>query len=280
MTNYNNEEIEFSIHRSLTEEEEELLNQVTEEAHNEIPENPTDTLVDMSTVRFSSASWYNKVREKNITLAGLGGIGSYVGFLLSRLKPGSLYLYDDDKVEQANLSGQLYGMSDIGNYKVTALSKIMTNYSDFRGFFSVASRVTILTPPTNIMICGFDNMQARKDFYYVWRKEVMNNPEEKRKDFLFIDGRLAAEEFQVLCIRGDDEYNMKRYEREFLFSDSEAEETICSYKQTSYCATMIASYIVNLFVNFCTNQCSPVIDRDLPFFTSYDSSTMYLKTEH
>ena len=41
----------------------------------------------------------------------------------------------------------------------------------------------------------------------------------------------------------------------------------------------VASYMVNLFVNFCANQCEPLIDRDLPFYTTYSAETMYYKTE-
>lgn len=88
---------------------------------------------------------------------------------------------------------------------------------------------------------------------------------------------MAAEEFQILCIKGDDEYNINRYSNEYLFSDAEADETICSYKQTTFCANMIASYMVNLFVNFCANEVGAY--RDLPFLTAYNAETMYLKTE-
>ena len=91
---------------------------------------------------------------------------------------------------------------------------------------------------------------------------------------------MAAENFQILCIRGDDTYNIERYKNEFLFSDEEADATICSYKQTSFCANMIASYIVNLFVNFVANQCDPLMERDLPFFIEYDASLMYFKTQN
>jgi hypothetical protein len=97
---------------------------------------------------------------------------------------------------------------------------------------------------------------------------------------LFIDGRLAAESFQIFCIRGDDTVNIDRYEKEYLFSDEEAEAELCSYKQTSYCANMIGSYIVNLYTNFIANTLNPIIKRDLPFKTYYDASLMYLKTEY
>lgn len=87
----------------------------------------------------------------------------------------------------------------------------------------------------------------------------------------------------MLCIRGDDSYNLRRYSQEWLFSDDEAEAAQCSYKQTSFMANMIASIIVNLFVNFCANDLegenAPAIERDLPFLTTYEASMMLFNTE-
>lgn len=263
----------------LSEEEAQILEQAVEEAHQEIPVNSDTLLVDDTTSRFSSAIWYEKIQEKTIILAGVGGIGSYMGFLLARMKPASLFIYDNDIVEEANMSGQLYGQNDIGVAKVTALANMIRNYANYGSVFAIAERFTSECEPTDIMICGFDNMEARRVFFTKWIEHVHSKPEEEKANCLFIDGRLAAEEFQVLCIKGDDEYSITRYNNEFLFSDAEADETICSYKQTTFCANMIASYMVNLFVNFCANQCNPIIDRDLPFLTTYNAETMYLKTE-
>lgn len=176
------------------------------------------------------------------------------------------------------MSGQLYGTEDIGKYKVDALFDMIKNYSDYRSVFTHAERFTRESEAADIMICGFDNMEARKIFYSKWKNHVESKGDFKN-ECLFIDGRLAAEEFQVLCIKGDDSINMERYEKEFLFADSEAEETICSYKQTTFMANMIASTMVNLFVNFVANQCNPLVERDLPFYTRYNAETMYFKTE-
>lgn len=263
----------------LTEEEQDILDQAVEDAHQEIPTNSATLLVDEATSRFSSAIWYESIQKKTVVLAGVGGIGSYVGFLLARMKPTSMFIYDDDNVEEANMSGQLYGINDIGIAKVFALSNMIRDYANYNSVFAIKEKFTEETEASDIMICGFDNMSARKLFFNKWVNHVQSKPEKERKDCLFIDGRLAAEEFQVLCIKGDDTFNIDRYQREFLFSDSEADETICSYKQTTFCANMIASYMVNLFVNFAANQCNPLIDRDLPFLTTYNAETMYLKTE-
>lgn len=263
----------------LTEEEQDILDQAVEDAHQEIPTNSATLLVDEATSRFSSAIWYENIQKKTVILAGVGGIGSYVGFLLARMKPASMFIYDDDIVEAVNMSGQLYGQSDLGRAKVSALTEMIRNYASYSRVFAINERFTNESEASDIMICGFDNMAARRLFFNKWVNHVQSKPEEERKNCLFIDGRLAAEEFQVLCIRGDDEYNINRYNNEFLFSDAEADETICSYKQTTFCANMIASYMVNLFVNFCANQCEPLIDRDLPFLITYNAETMYLKTE-
>lgn len=263
----------------LSEEEQELLAQVVEEAHNEIPVNSGSLLVDESTSRFSSAIWYEAIQKKTIVLAGVGGIGSYIGFLLARMKPTALFIYDPDVVETVNMSGQLYSREDVGSAKVSALSGMISKYSDYNSVFAVPERFDESSEASDIMICGFDNMTARKIFFRKWLNHVKSKEETERANCLYIDGRLAAEEFQVLCIKGDDEFNINRYKDEFLFSDAEADATVCSYKQTTFMANMIASVIVNLFVNFVANQCKPLIDRDLPFYTTYSAETMYYKTE-
>lgn len=263
----------------LSEEEAQILEQAVEEAHNEIPKNSGSLLVDESTSRFSSAIWYEEIQKKVITLAGVGGIGSYIGFLLARMKPYSIFIYDPDVVESANMSGQLYGRDDIGRSKVSALSRMIYDYTECGSIYAIPERFDENKQASDIMICGFDNMEARKTFFNKWVEHVNQKPESERGNCLYIDGRLAAEEFQVLCIKGDDTYNINRYSNEFLFSDIEADETICSYKQTTFMANMIASFMVNLFVNFVANQCNPLIERDLPFYTTYSAETMYYKTE-
>lgn len=266
----------------LTAEEEAMLAQAVIEAHEvheEIPPNSNTILRDETTVRFSSAIWYESIKSKTILLAGLGGIGSWVALLLGRLQPKMMFICDDDIVDATNMSGQFYSIFDAGKAKTTAACTMLANYANYYSPVTFNEKYTKDSGTSDIMICGFDNMLARKIFFNNWKNRVESLPEERRKECLYLDGRLAAEIFQILCIRGDDTYNMERYEREFLFSDIEADETICSYKQTSFCANMIASCMVNLFVNFCANECNPLIERDLPFLTSYNAETMYFKTE-
>lgn len=265
----------------LSPEEEAVLSVAMDSTHREIPVNSQTITIDETTSRFSGAIWYEEIQKQTVTLAGVGGIGSYVGFLLSRLKPNRLIIYDPDRVETVNMSGQLYGQTNVGRYKCAALADMVMNYASYYNIVAFDQRFEDNSEATDIMICGFDNMAARRTFYEKWKQRVLSYPagSDNRKKCLFIDGRLAAEEFQVLSIQGDDERAMAAYEDKWLFSDAEAEETICSYKQTTFMANMIASVMVNVFVNFIANQCGPIIDRDVPFFISYDASTMFTKVE-
>lgn len=240
---------------------------------------PSVTLdVNETTSRFSSAIWFEKIQEQTIILAGLGGIGSYVAFLLSRMHPKNMFLYDDDTVELVNLAGQMYGNSDIGYRKVYAIGKMVRNMSNYMSTYCINDLYTNDSQTADVMICGFDNMEARTTFFNKWVEHVESKSGEEKKNCFFIDGRLAAEEFQVFSIRGDDTFNIIKYAKEYLFSDSEADETLCSYKQTSYMANMIGSVMINLFTNFVANSIEDNI-RELPFLTTYDGSTMTFKTK-
>lgn len=228
--------------------------------------------------RFSSAIWLSKIEELCITLGGIGGIGSWTALLLSRLEPNRINLYDSDKVEYNNLSGQFYTLEDVSKYKVHAVADHLRQFSAYYNTNTCPRLFDHNSYTSPIMIGGFDNMEARRVFFSKW-EETYCTDTWRSTGALFIDGRLAAEEFQVFCIKNDDKFNIERYKNEFLFNDDEVEQTICSYKQTSYCATMIASYIVNLLVNYCTNLEVEDDIRPLPFMTSYNATTMYLKTE-
>ena len=269
--------LESEVHGVSAASENSAHPMTAEEAINLLPKNSMSYALDETTSRFSGAAWFNAIQLSTVVLAGLGGIGSYILFCLSRMKPKQIFIYDDDVVEMANLSGQLYSSTMIGKRKVDAMAELARDFSCYYGVQAVPQRFTADTPAGDIMICGFDNMQARKDFFEAWVNHLVKHPMPQK--CLFIDGRLNMEEFQVFCMRGNDTYSIEKYHKEYLFEDYQAESIQCSMKQTTYCANMIGSVIVNLFTNFIANQLKPLIDRDLPFKTYYDASMMYFKTE-
>lgn len=263
------------------EESEEVVKPTTENTsdNTEIPLNSPTLLVDESTSRFSGAEWFNEIQKARIIIAGIGGIGSNVAFQIARMIPANLTLYDDDNVEMVNMAGQLFSTNDIGVAKVDAIANMIYNYTSIRQVLAIQDKFTSDKEPGDIMICGFDNMRARATFFSSWVGNIKDKTEEERKKCLYLDGRLSMDTLQILCITGDDDYNIERYKKEFLFADSMADATVCSMEQTTYLACMIGSLMTNLFTNFIANTLNPVIPYDLPFFTEYDAQNMLFKTE-
>lgn len=249
------------------------------ESYPTIPLNSPTLLLDESTTRFSGAEWYNEIQKKNIIIAGCGGIGSNLAFQLARMHPAHMILYDDDTVETVNMAGQLYARSDVGKSKVSAIYNMITAYTNMQNIYALNQKFTDTSEPGDIMLCGFDSMAARRTFFDAWHSHMLQyRTSEERAKCLFLDGRLNLDTLQVFCVTGDNEYACDEYYNKYLFSDSEADATVCSMKQTTYLACMIGSIMTNLFTNFCANLLNPIIPYDLPFFTEYDAQNMIFKT--
>lgn len=240
---------------------------------------PVDKLfekVDLSSSRFSGAMWYEKIKEVEVIIAGQGGIGSWATAILSRVKPKKLVLYDFDTIDETNLSGQFFYSKQVGQYKVDAMAETASSFSKYSSVVCIPKKWTADSTPGDVMLCGFDNMEARRVYFQSWKEHVQksNHPNE----CLFIDGRLDMTNFQVFCITGDNAKAISNYEENYLFEDFQVGGVACSMKQTTYCASMIGSIITNLFVNFVGTLVDP-FSHVLPFKIFYDSQYVIFKVE-
>ena len=181
------------------------------------PNSPT-LLMNDATSRFSGTEWYNEIQRKRIIIAGMGGIGSNLAFQIARMHPDAITLYDDDEVERANMSGQLFAHTDVGEFKVNAVANKIYNFTTTEHVMAVPERFTANSEASDIMMCGFDNMEARKVFFNTWKHHVFSKPIEERRNCLFLDGRLSIDTLQIFCITGDDIDNISRYDTDYLFS--------------------------------------------------------------
>ena len=194
------EVVEEESESILSEEDETFLNEVIENQHQEIP--PISEDYHDETARFSGAEWFNKIKEKVIIVGGAGGISSNAIFQLARIHPKSIYIFDNDKVEEVNLAGQMFGIKDIDKYKVDAIAETVSYYSKYTDIFAMRELYTRNSFTSDIMICGFDNMEARKVFFNNWRKHV--ELQKDKSKCLYIDARLSFDTLQILTIVGTD----------------------------------------------------------------------------
>lgn len=209
--------------------------------------------------RFKDAPWFPQ-RDELVMIGGAGGIGSWLAFFLARagFKPT---IYDFDIIEEHNLGGQMFRHTDVNKAKVVAVQNII---SDFCGeqINTVAEAIDYNSPTNHFMFSAFDNMEARKMLFEVWKRSIPNCSVTP----IYIDGRLEAEQLQIFCVTPD---KIEEYERDHLFDDSEVEETSCTMRQTSHSAAMIATHMVGFFTNHITNIYEREIIREVPFYYEY-----------
>ena len=225
----------------------------------------------MATDRFKDAVWLPIVKQHYTVVGGAGGIGSCLAFLLARLEPESITIYDPDTVDTVNMSNQLFSIDDNGRSKVSAIKGIINDYS----LYQVSTKQEFFTeesPQYDIYFSCFDNMKARKAMYEVFKQSVNSHAEANGEIPmpLLIDGRLTAEQFQIYVVTPD---RLERYEKT-LFDDSEAAVLACGFKGTTHNSFMIASKMIACYTNFCANIATGGDDRVLPFMIDNDIFTM------
>lgn len=178
------------------EQNEEDLNEVSETTENTTEEAEETPIVyntnlnlgpSITTSRFNGAEWFDYIRTRDVIIGGIGGIGSWLSLLLSRTDVGKITLYDDDIVEEANLSGQFFSISNIKDYKVCAVTDNLRDFSNYYRINYQIFRYEARSSAAPIMMCGFDNMEARKVFFNNWKRNLLN---EDKSKCLLIDGRL------------------------------------------------------------------------------------------
>lgn len=103
---------------------------------------------------------------RRIGIAGLGGIGSNVGWLLVRSGITDLKIVDFDRVEDSNLNRQFYFKNQVGLYKVDALEE---NLKSINPRINLKKEIILLTPENisgcfedcNIVVEGFDKAESK-----------------------------------------------------------------------------------------------------------------------
>jgi len=208
--------------------------------------------------RFKDAPWFPKENE-TVMVGGAGGISSWLTLFLARagFKP---IVYDFDIIEESNTAGQLFRLSDVGKYKVSALSEIIKEFAnDSISGFNI--KIDENSPTHYFMFSGFDNMLARKNMFENWKRSIENCAVIP----ILIDGRLEMEQLQIFCVTPD---RIKDYEKT-LFADEEVEDAPCTMKQTSHAAAMIATLMTAFFTNHMTNMYEREVVRDVPFYHEF-----------
>jgi hypothetical protein len=167
-----------------------------------------------------------------ITVIGAGAIGSAAVITLAKMGCLDITVWDDDTIEEHNVSNQICLVQEIGSPKTSALMKLT----------QLLSGVTIKTRAeryrgqvlSGVVIAATDNMEARQE---IWKRVKMNP-----KIPLLIDARMGAEFARIYSIHPVNPDEADFYEQN-LYSAEEAERLPCSARAIIYCPTIIGGLI-------------------------------------
>ena len=164
----------------------------------------------------------------NITIIGAGGIGSALIKNAAIMGFKHIEVWDDDMLEEHNLSSTSWSEDFLNKPKVTAAYhtiKKLNKKCDLRAKnlrwekgYPIGSKV-FLTP---------DSMECRKLVYEEWLK----NP---AREWL-IDMRMGALTYEIITVTRDDDYFMDSY-----VPSSEIADDPCTAKHTIFCGSLAAS---------------------------------------
>lgn len=85
---------------------------------------------------------YEKLKNAEVAVAGLGGIGSNVVVSLARCGIGHLHLVDFDTVDLSNLNRQAYTIEHLGRLKTEALKELLLNINPYLNITTETVKVT------------------------------------------------------------------------------------------------------------------------------------------
>lgn len=190
----------------------------------------------------------DQTKLDDITVVGLGGIGSSVVMLLATMGFDFIRGYDDDNMEEHNFGTTLYPESWYepggNNGKTNMAKKIIENYGGddietelfphkYTGNGQVLSKKTI--------VCT-DNMTSRKIVYDGWKE----NPDRE----LFIDMRMDA--LTMSCITVTPKSDV--YDKYWFPNGESGDQAPCTMKHTIFCASLISGIGVTQLFNYLTGR--------------------------
>lgn len=183
-----------------------------------------------------------------ITVVGLGGIGSGVVMLLATMGFDFIRGYDPDRMEEHNFGTTLYPeiMFDPGgdNYKTTMALNICNSYGGEDIEMEMIDRKFIgqgqvLSPKT--IVCT-DDMTSRKCVYDSWKQR------EDRQ--VFIDMRMDALTMSCITVTRDSDV----YDKYWFANGESGDEAPCTMKHTIFCASLISGIGVTQLFNYLTER--------------------------
>jgi sulfur carrier protein ThiS adenylyltransferase len=179
----------------------------------------------------------DKLQDLTISVIGVGAIGRPLALQLAAIGARKLHLIDPDVIEIHNVTTQGYGLGEVGQSKVEALSKAIAVYDSSITVCATKDVFRTKQATGEVAFCCVDSIETRS---VIWRALA------PRVHF-WADGRMLGETLRVLATtdqQGRDYYSST------LFSAEEAQTGRCTSRSTLYAAQIAAGLLVHQFTRW------------------------------
>lgn len=185
---------------------------------------------------------------KEVTVIGLGGIGSFLIQTLGIMGFQIVRGYDDDAMESHNLSSTAYDFDDVGLAKVKCAEKLWNRVtSPEQRFYGIEKRFGLSDKTSPNMIICTDDMESRKIIYRMWwNRHGKTNP-----NAWIVDARMGATSIEVVTCKGIAEQNYF----EHWIPTSSVPPAPCSMKHTVFATTNVVSIVASQVHSLVANLC-------------------------
>ena len=176
-----------------------------------------------------------------ITIIGAGGIASALVTILAQMGFTKFHIWDDDKLEEQNVSTTAFPENNVGMYKVSCAANAIlwhqkgatiTKYPKRWNPGDYLSDIVMLTP---------DNMETRLDVHMDWKRNT------NRK--ALIDMRMGALTMEVISVEKDNDVFGKTWQPSSKISDE-----ACTAKHTIFTANIVAGLGASQLFNVLHNR--------------------------
>lgn len=175
-----------------------------------------------------------RLHSAPIKIIGTGSVGSFTCLSLVKMGAKNIEVWDDDMIDEVNISNQFFRIKDIGEYKVDALQSLISSFEDVP-IRTHSEKCTGSEGLNGIVITALDSMLPRKR---IW--DSIKNKDEVE---LFIDPRMGGRVARIYAVNPKN--GTESFEKTLYTDDNSAPER-CTERTIIYNVLGISSLICKI----------------------------------
>ena len=176
-----------------------------------------------------------------VTIIGAGGIASALVTILAQMGFNKFDIWDDDKLEEHNLSTTAYPESLLGKEKAMCAAYMIHQFDDKADVNLHLKRWEPGCHLSDIVLLTPDNMETRLDVHMDWKRN------DNRR--ALIDMRMGALTMEVISVDKDNDNFGKTWQPSNKISDE-----VCTAKHTIFTANIVAGLGASQLFNVLHNR--------------------------